>query len=134
MNSDTSATLSQRHCRDYKQGLRSNCILIQLYRGFGRIVSSFEKAILNIMVFEVSSFATVTVIWAVVGIVIPIILFASKNPSRPIVQSSMLLTGVSCWLFWLCCYMTQMNPLFGPKMGNHTVLMIAKNWGNLYTE
>lgn len=29
---------------------------------------------------------------------------------------------------WLCCYMAQMNPLIGPKLSQHTLLMIAKEW------
>ncbi|XP_077300367.1 V-type proton ATPase subunit e 2-like [Arctopsyche grandis] len=74
------------------------------------------------------AFIVFTVIWGVVGIVLPII--APKGPNRGIMQVILMLTGATCWLFWLCCYMAQMNPLIGPKLSNHTVLMIAREWGN----
>ncbi|KAF0758221.1 V-type proton ATPase subunit e 2 [Aphis craccivora] len=32
---------------------------------------------------------------------------------------------------WLCCYMAQMNPLVGPKLNQHTILIMAREWGNL---
>ena len=30
-----------------------------------------------------------------------------------ILQLCLVLTGVCCWLFWMICYMSQMNPLIG---------------------
>jgi len=29
---------------------------------------------------------------------------------------------------WLCCYMAQMNPLVGPKLNQHTILIMAREW------
>jgi len=31
---------------------------------------------------------------------------------------------------WLCCYLMQMNPLIGPEMSNHTLLVMKKEWGS----
>ncbi|XP_075223005.1 V-type proton ATPase subunit e 2-like isoform X1 [Lycorma delicatula] len=67
-----------------------------------------------------------TVFWGIIGIVLPI--FAPKGPNRGILQLVLMLTAATCWLFWLCCYMAQMNPLIGPKLDNKTILLIAKEW------
>lgn len=32
---------------------------------------------------------------------------------------------------WLCCFMAQMNPLFGPRLHQSTILMIAREWGDM---
>lgn len=35
---------------------------------------------------------------------------------------------INIFFSWLCCYMAQMNPLVGPKLGQHTVLIMAREW------
>ncbi|CAB3383336.1 Hypothetical predicted protein [Cloeon dipterum] len=77
---------------------------------------------------EVWPLAVFTVIWAIVGIVGPFVV--PKGPNRGVTRVALILTGVTCWLFWLCCYMAQMNPLIGPRLSNHTLLLIAREWGN----
>ncbi|XP_063987036.1 V-type proton ATPase subunit e 2-like [Diachasmimorpha longicaudata] len=67
-----------------------------------------------------------TALWGGVGIVLPF--FVPKGPNRSILQVILMLTAFTCWLFWLCCYMAQMNPLVGPKLDSHTLLMIAREW------
>ncbi|CAG9808999.1 unnamed protein product [Chironomus riparius] len=74
-------------------------------------------------------FFVFTGIFAIVGIVLPIV--APKGPNRGIVQCVLILTGACCWLFWLCCYMAQMNPLIGPKLHQNTILIMAREWGNM---
>ncbi|XP_053976918.1 V-type proton ATPase subunit e 2-like [Hylaeus volcanicus] len=69
-----------------------------------------------------------TVLWGVVGIVLPF--FVPKGVNRGILQVILMLTAFTCWLFWLCCYMSQMNPLIGPKLNNVTILMMAREWTN----
>lgn len=70
-------------------------------------------------------------------------------PMLPYVDRRHLLAFVSCHFFiqisflcvtisylfafyysWLCCYMTQMNPLIGPKLSMNEILIVAKEWGN----
>ena len=29
---------------------------------------------------------------------------------------------------WLCCYVAQMNPLIGPRLDKHMLLIMAKEW------
>ncbi|XP_063221753.1 V-type proton ATPase subunit e-like [Bacillus rossius redtenbacheri] len=72
--------------------------------------------------------AVFTIFWAIVGIVLPFVV--PKGPNRGIFQVVLMLTAATCWLFWLCCYMAQMNPLIGPRLSNHTVLLIAREWGD----
>ncbi|XP_058791142.1 V-type proton ATPase subunit e 2-like [Phymastichus coffea] len=67
-----------------------------------------------------------TVFWGAVGIVLPF--FVPKGPNKGILQVVLMLTAFTCWLFWLCCYMAQMNPLVGPVLKNSTVLLIAREW------
>jgi len=31
---------------------------------------------------------------------------------------------------WLCCYMTQLNPLIGPKLSMNEIMIMAREWGN----
>jgi len=67
-----------------------------------------------------------TLFWGIVGIGLPIIL--PKGPNRELMQCVLILTGASCWLFWLCTYMHQMNPLIGPVMHNRTLIAIQALW------
>lgn len=45
-------------------------------------------------------------------------------------QVCLVMTGACCWLFWLCCYMSQMNPLIGPIVTSNTAAAIHYFWGN----
>lgn len=72
--------------------------------------------------------AFLTCLWGVVGIVFPFLV--PKGPNRGIIQLILMLTAATCWLFWLCCYMAQMNPLIGPKIENKVLLLMAREWGN----
>ncbi|XP_047114856.1 V-type proton ATPase subunit e 2-like [Schistocerca piceifrons] len=67
-----------------------------------------------------------TAIWGVVGIVLPFVV--PKGPNRGVLQVVLMLTAATCWLFWLCCYMAQMNPLIGPKISNTTLAIMATQW------
>ncbi|KAF6198998.1 hypothetical protein GE061_007021 [Apolygus lucorum] len=80
------------------------------------------------MAISVIPCALITGFWAIVGIVAPI--FVPKGPNKGIIQLSLVLTAVTCYLFWLCTYMSQMNPLIGPKLKTHMILNIAREWGN----
>ncbi|KAF7995066.1 hypothetical protein HCN44_004538 [Aphidius gifuensis] len=72
-------------------------------------------------------FLLITIFWGVVGIIGPLVV--TKGPNRGILQVMLILTAFTCWLFWLCCYMAQMNPLIGPKLSSHTLMVMAKAWG-----
>ena len=52
-----------------------------------------------------------TLIWGGVGLVAPY--FVKAGPNKRLIQTCLTLTAACCWLFWLCCYMAQMNPLIG---------------------
>ncbi|XP_050544121.1 V-type proton ATPase subunit e 2-like [Daktulosphaira vitifoliae] len=84
------------------------------------------------MGFAVFPFLFFTILWGVVGIVLPIIV--PKGPDRGIQQLVLMLTAGTCYLFWLCCYMAQMNPLIGPKLSQHAILIMAREWGYPITD
>ncbi|XP_014213791.1 V-type proton ATPase subunit e 2 [Copidosoma floridanum] len=67
-----------------------------------------------------------TALWGVVGVVLPFLVPA--GPNKGILQVILMLTAFTCWLFWLCCYMAQMNPLIGPVLKNETILLIGREW------
>lgn len=69
-----------------------------------------------------------TLLWGAVGAILPF--FIPANPHKSVIQVSLLLTGVSCWLFWLCCYMAQMNPLVGPQLTQKALYAIYTEWDN----
>ncbi|BFF98028.1 V-type proton ATPase subunit e [Drosophila madeirensis] len=73
-----------------------------------------------------------TAIWAAVGLGGPSLV--SKEHQQDLVRCIFLLTAVCCWLFWLCCYLAQLNPLIGPKLTQDTVRLIAKAWNHPITE
>ena len=35
-------------------------------------------------------------------------------------------------LLWLCCYMSQMNPLIGPELDRKALAAMSFYWGNLH--
>ncbi|KAK9884436.1 hypothetical protein WA026_007283 [Henosepilachna vigintioctopunctata] len=72
-------------------------------------------------------FIIFTVFWGAIGGVAPF--FVPKGPNKGIIQVLLILTGICCWLFWLCCYVVQMNPLIGPKLEKEILLILAKQWG-----
>jgi len=53
-----------------------------------------------------------------------------RGPHRSLIQVCLALTGACCWLFWLCCYMAQMNPLVGPILEPKALAAIHYHWGN----
>lgn len=69
-----------------------------------------------------------TCLWGGVGIGLPF--FVPKTPNQSLIRCILMITGACCWLFWLCCYMAQMNPLIGPKLDRHALLIMAKEWGD----
>merc|ERR1712168_574638 len=70
--------------------------------------------------------ALVTAFWAIVGIILPF--FLGKGPNKGVIQVVLVITAVTCWLFWLLCYMHQMNPLIGPEFHNTTILALQYVW------
>ncbi|XP_044762152.1 V-type proton ATPase subunit e-like [Coccinella septempunctata] len=80
------------------------------------------------MGFSLISFAISTAFWGAIGIIGPFCVPRSRN--RSIIRLCLILTAICCWLFWLCSYVVQMNPLLGPKMYKEKFLIMAKNWGS----
>merc|ERR1711983_44792 len=67
-----------------------------------------------------------SVFWGIVGIICPFLV--PKNPNRGVAQVTLILTAACCWIFWLCCYMAQMNPLIGPVLPQKALFAIQTYW------
>uniref|UniRef100_R4G493 V-type proton ATPase subunit n=1 Tax=Rhodnius prolixus TaxID=13249 RepID=R4G493_RHOPR len=80
------------------------------------------------MGYQIIPIAVITVFWFVVGFVIPF--FIPKGPNRGVIISTLALTSICAWLFWLVNYMAQMNPLIGPALKKKTIMMMSEVWGN----
>ena len=66
--------------------------------------------------------------FGIIGGVLPKLV--PKNwPYRGVTQVALALIGVCCWLFWLCCYMSQMNPLIGPILSQRSLIAAKVFWG-----
>ena len=70
-------------------------------------------------------FVVVSGIWAIVGFICP--LFAKGN-NKQVIQVSFILTAFCCWLFWLCCYLSQLHPLIGPELKPEQAAAVLKQW------
>jgi len=68
----------------------------------------------------------VTAFWAVIGIVCPLVF--GKGPNKGVTQTVLVISAVSCWLFWLLCYMHQMNPLIGPALSKDSFFAVKYIW------
>uniref|UniRef100_R4G8H4 V-type proton ATPase subunit n=1 Tax=Rhodnius prolixus TaxID=13249 RepID=R4G8H4_RHOPR len=80
------------------------------------------------MGYQVVPVAVITAFWFVIGFIVPC--FIPKGPNKGVIISTLTLTAVCAWLFWLVNYMAQMNPLIGPALKKKTIMMMAEEWGN----
>jgi len=67
-------------------------------------------------------------IWGVVGLILPFVV--PRGPHKSVIQVVLMITGACCWLFWLCCYMSQMNPLIGPILETKALYAMKVHWGS----
>ncbi|KXJ18929.1 V-type proton ATPase subunit e [Exaiptasia diaphana] len=72
----------------------------------------------------------VTVFWLIVGAVVPCFI---RGKNKSLIQTMLVLTAVCCWIFWLCCYLSQLNPLIGPSIDADVLKDIVKEWGRRTT-
>ena len=81
----------------------------------------FFQRIMGASVLPVAIF---TAIWGVVGVLLPVLV--PRSPHKSVIQVTfkqgkyfsnflhqvcLIITASCCWLFWLCCYMSQVMPL-----------------------
>ncbi|XP_003743587.1 V-type proton ATPase subunit e 1 [Galendromus occidentalis] len=78
------------------------------------------------MVSAVIPFLFFTVFWGIIGFVVPILIPRSDN--RALIQTLVMLTAACCYLFWLCVWLSQLNPLIGPILSKDVIWMITEYW------
>ena len=65
--------------------------------------------------------------WGIVGLILP--WFVPKGPNKGIIQVMLVETAVACYIFWICTFLMQLNPLIGPQLHNDTILILQNEWG-----
>jgi len=83
----------------------------------------FFQRIMGASVLPVAIF---TAIWGVVGVLLPVLV--PRSPHKSVIQVCLIITASCCWLFWLCCYMSQMNPLIGPILETKALYAMKLQW------
>lgn len=74
-------------------------------------------------------FGIVTGFWGLVGLVGPF-LVKKDNPSASIYRVCIVMTAICCWLHWVLCFLSQVNPLAGPTLSKDGVKIIQWSWEN----
>ncbi|KAF6035138.1 ATP6V0E1 [Bugula neritina] len=69
-----------------------------------------------------------SIICGVIGLVIPFLV--PKGPNRGIIQVMLVTTAVCFYVFWFCCILAQMNPLFGPELNKEAMYIVAQQWNS----
>jgi len=72
-------------------------------------------------------FIVMTGFWGIIGLIVP--WFIPKGPNTGIIQVMLVEGAFACYLFWICTYLMQLNPLIGPQLANLTVLIVQNEWG-----
>jgi V-type H+-transporting ATPase subunit e len=71
-------------------------------------------------------FIVMTGFWGTIGLIVPC--FIPKGPNKGLTQLIIVETAVVCYMFWICTFLMQLNPLVGPQLHNDTVYVIQHEW------
>lgn len=71
-------------------------------------------------------FGIISGTFAIIFFIVP--LFIPRGKNRELINVCIRMAAFWCWLFWLLCYLNQMNPLLGPSLGKVATILVAKSW------
>lgn len=74
-------------------------------------------------------FVVVTAFWGIIGIICPF--FVRKSENSQIIRVCLILTAVCNWLFWVCVYLHQLNPLIGPELKPEIAVAVLEQWAGI---
>merc|ERR1712179_841778 len=72
----------------------------------------------------------VSIFWGFVGVVCPLLVqfCMGRSPNKGIVQIMFIMTAACCYLFWLCAFLFQINPLVGPQLDSNLIRVMQYEW------
>lgn len=73
-------------------------------------------------------FVVVSAFWGVVALILP---WFAHGENKQIIRVCLILTAICNWLFWVCCYLHQLNPLIGPELRPEEAVAVLKHWGGV---
>jgi len=68
----------------------------------------------------------VTSVWAAIGIIGPFLV--PKSTNKGVYQTMIVSTAVCLWLHWFLTWLSQLNPLFGPKLSSGQIYIMQWQW------
>uniref|UniRef100_A0A2H1V525 SFRICE_014456 n=1 Tax=Spodoptera frugiperda TaxID=7108 RepID=A0A2H1V525_SPOFR len=68
-----------------------------------------------------------TAIFGAIFIIGPLVV--RKGPNRGITRCCIMITAFCMWIFWTTMYISQMNPLMGPRLHNASLAWLGHKWG-----
>lgn len=66
-----------------------------------------------------------TLFWAAIGGALR--MFIPNGPNKGVIEIGLALAAVCCYSLWICVYLAQLNPLFGPQLDKETFLMFSRD-------
>ncbi|CAH1645663.1 unnamed protein product [Spodoptera littoralis] len=56
-------------------------------------------------------------------------LLVRKGPNSGITRCCIMISAFCMWIFWTTMYISQMNPLMGPRLHNASLAWLGHKWG-----
>lgn len=99
------------------------CIrLFALNRKFSKLSHHIRNY--NLIIMGALAVIFFTFFWGFIGIGLRS--FVPIGTNQGLIKTGLSLAAACCYTLWLCTYMAQMNPLFGPQLDRASFLLLKK--------